>query len=135
MNYVPENFNTDIIYKPDSQLLKTELNTIGTLRLYSGFKEDFNLSENDKKWLESRIDQIASALFIDGKKVLIIAVGDYSGCPEKMIDSIQLNNIKITELKFCNSCTDSNRDDNFIRIFNDRMYSLMEIEPSNRKTD
>jgi len=134
LNYIPENLKTDSIHQLESPILKGSLNTIGNLKLYNGFREDFKLSENDKKWLENRIDQIATELFIDGKRILISAVGGYSGCPDKMIDTLRLNNIEITNLKFCHTCTDSYRDENFIRIFNDRMYSLMKIEPPNRKT-
>ncbi|WP_299436646.1 hypothetical protein, partial [uncultured Maribacter sp.] len=134
VNYIPENLKADSIHKLESPIIKGSLNTIGSLKLYNGFKKDFNLSENDNKWLENRIDQIATELFFDGKRILISAVGGYSGCPDKMIDTIRLNNIEIINLKFCHSCTDSYRDENFIRIFNKRMYSLMRIEPPNRKT-
>ena len=133
LNYIPENLKADTIHKLESPILKENLNTIGSLKLYNGFREDFNLSENDKKWFENRIDQLATELFTDRKRILISAVGGYSGCPDNMIDTIRLNNIKITNLKFCHSCTDS-RDENFIEKFNSKMYSLMEIEPPNGKT-
>ncbi len=134
MNYVPKNFKPDSIYQPESPLLKEELNTIVSLQIYNGYREDFKLSETDKKWLENRIDHIATALFLDGKKILINPVGGYSGCSNKMIDTLKLNNNKIILLKFCHTCTDAYRDRNFIQIFNNRMYSLMQIEPPNRKT-
>ncbi|MWW26807.1 hypothetical protein [Algibacter lectus] len=134
VTYIPENLKSDSIHQLESPLFKGSLNTIGSLKLYNGFRQDFNLSENDIKWLENRIGQMATELFIDGKRILISAVGGYSGCPEKMIDTIKLNNIKITNLKFCHSCTDSYRDENFIEKFNNKMYSLMGIEPPNRKT-
>ncbi len=134
INYIPENLKTDSIQKLESPLIKGSLNTIGSLKLYNGFKKDFKLSENDNKWLKNRIDQIATEIFLDGKRILISAVGGYSGCPDKMIDTIRLNNIEITNLRFCYSCTDSYRDENFINIFNNKMYSLMKIEPPNGKT-
>ncbi|MFB9053933.1 hypothetical protein ACFFVB_12675 [Formosa undariae] len=134
MNYIPKNLNFDSVYKPDSRLLKTDLNTIGSLKGYNSLKDDFQFSDKDIKWLEERIDQIATELFNDGKRILISGVGGYSGCPDKMIDTIKLNNIEITNLKFCHSCTDSYRDENFIKVFNDRMYSLLGIQPPNIKT-
>lgn len=134
MKYIPKNLKSNSIYKPESRLLKEGLNTIGSLKIYNGLREDFKLTENDKKWLESRIDHIATELYLEGKRILVSAVGGYSGCPDKMIDTIRLNNIQITNLKFCYTCTDSYRDKNFIEIFNNRMYSLMDIEPPNRKT-
>ena len=135
MNYIPKNLNSDSIYKPDSRLLKTDFNTIGSLKGYNLLKDNFQFSDKDRKWLEERIDQIATELFNDGKRILISAVGGYSGCPDKMIDIIKLNNIEITNLKFCHSCTDSYRDENFIKVFNNKMYSLMEIQPPNIKTE
>ncbi|MFD1615808.1 hypothetical protein [Gelatiniphilus marinus] len=135
LNYIPKNLQTDSIHKLESPILKGGLNTIGSLKLYNGFREDFKLSDNDKKWLENRIDQIATELFVDGKRILISAVGGYSGCPDTMIETFRLKNIEIINLKFCHTCTDSYRDENFIEIFNRKMYSLMKIEPSNGKTN
>lgn len=133
LNYIPENLKTDSIHLLESQLLKGSLNTIGSLKLYNGYREEFKLSENDKKWLENRIDQIATELFIEGKRILISAVGGYSGCPGKLIDTVILNNIKITNLKFCHSCTEFYRDENFIEKFNSKMCFLMGIVPPNEK--
>jgi len=134
INYVPKDLGFDSINKPDSQLLQTELNTIGSIQIYSAFRKDFKLTENDNQWLDNKIEKIATALFLDGKRILVSAVGGYSGCPDKMIDTLRLNNIEIINLKFCHTCTDGLRDEKFIRIFNDKMYSLMKIEPPNGKT-
>lgn len=134
INYVPKNLELDSINKPESRLLQVELNTITSLHIYSGLRDEFKLSEKDTKWLDDKIDRFATALFLEGKKILVSAVGGYSGCPDKMVDTLRLSNIEIVDLKFCHTCTDAIRDENFIRIFNDRMYSLMKIEPPNRKT-
>ena len=134
ISYVPKNFITDSLYRPESPLLRTGLNTIGKLKMYEHFKNEFKLTDTDKKWLEKRIDQIATALFLDGKRILISAVGGYSGCPKKMINTIRLNYIVITNLNFCNTCTDFDKDIKFIEIFNNRMYSLMGIQPPNYRT-
>lgn len=135
VNYVPQNLEPYSINKPESQLLQTELNTISSIQIYSGLRNDFKLNESDNQWLDNRINQIATALFLDGKRILVSAVGGYSGCPDKMIDTLRLNNIEIINLKFCHTCTDGFRDEKFIRIFNSKMYSLMKIEPPNRKTN
>ncbi len=134
LSYIPKNIKIDSINRPESRFLKGKINSIGSLKMYNNFRDGLKFSIEDKLWLENRIRQIATALFLDGKKILITAVGGYSGCPEKMIDTIKLNNIEITNLKFCHGCTDSYRDKNFINIFNSKMYSLMEIEPPNGKT-
>jgi len=134
LNYIPKNLKNDSIHKLESPILKGSLNTIGSLKLYYGLIDVFKLSENDKKWLENRINQIATELFADGKRILIRSVGGYAGCPDKMIDTIKLNNIEITDLKFCHSSMNLNRDKNFIDKFNGKMYSLMQIEPPNKKT-
>ena len=133
LNYIPKNLKTDSIHKLESPILKGSLNTIASLKLYNGFREEFKLPENDIKWLEKRIDQIASELFIDGKRILISADGGYGGCPKFMLDNIKLNNIEISNLHFCYTCTEP-RDYKFINIFNNRMYSLMNIEPPNART-
>lgn len=134
INYVPKNLEFDSIYKPESQLLQSKLNNIFSLQIYSGFRKDINLTESDNQWLDNKIEQIATALFLDGKRILVSVVGGYSGCPDKMIDTIQLNNIEIINLKFCHTCVDGSRDEKFIEIFNNKMYALMNIEPPNRKT-
>ena len=107
------------------------MNTINSIQIYSGFRKDFKLTETDNQWLDNRINEIVTELFRDGKE-FSSAVGGYSGCPDKMIDTLQLNNIEIINLKFCHR--DSYRDKKFIELFNSKMYSLMEIEPPNRKT-
>ncbi len=134
MNYVPKNFKSDTIYKPESPFIKVKLNTLGRLKTYSGFRSEFKLTEKDIKWLEMRIYQMSTALFLDGKRILISSDGGYSGCQEKSIDKLTLNGIQITNLKLCHTCTDGYKDKRFIKIFNDRMYELMKIEPPNRKT-
>jgi len=134
MEYVPKSFKLDTIYKPENKLLEISLNSIETLWLYYRSKKELNLSENDKNWLENRIVKFATALFNDGKRILTKAVGGGSGLPNKMLDTIQLNNIEITILKFGRNCIDSDFDTDFISVFNDKMYALMNIEPPNRKT-
>lgn len=134
LNYIPQNLKADSIHKLQSPILKGSLNTIGSLKLYYEFKEDLKLSDNDKKWLENRIEQIAKELFVDGKRILISIVGGFSGCPNKMFDTFRLKNIEIINLKFCHSCIGSGGDKDFIEIFNNKMYALMKIEPPNRKT-
>lgn len=134
MNYVPENFNPDTTYKPESQFLNADLNSINDLQLYYSLIMDLKLTEYDKKWLESRIDLIAMALFLDGKRILISSVGGYAGCPDEMIDTIKLNDIEITNLKLCHTCIDGYQVRKFISVFNNRMYSLMGIEPPDSKT-
>lgn len=132
---MPKNLEFDSINKPESQILQKELNTISSIQLFSRFREDFKLTENDNQWLDNTIEQIATALFLDGKRILVSAVGGYSGCPDKMIDTLCLNDIEIINLKFCHTCTEVSQDEKFIRIFNDKMYSLMKIEPPNGKTN
>jgi hypothetical protein len=134
LNYIPKNLKADTIHKLESPFFKGGLNTIGSIMLYNGIRKEFKFSENDNKWLDKRIDQIASELFGDGKKLLMSRVGGYSGCPDKMIDTFRLNNIDIIDLKFCHSCTDALRNKDFIEKFNRKMYSLLEIEPANGKT-
>ena len=126
MNYIPKNIEFDLDYEPESNLLQTELNTIGSLKLHYDFKDEFKLKDTDIKWIENRINQLAIALFLDEKRILINRVGGYSGCPDKMIESDNQNGIEITILKFCYSYTENTENGEiFIKIFNDRMKKLM----------
>ncbi|WP_159038588.1 hypothetical protein [Brumimicrobium mesophilum] len=134
VNYVPINLKPDSIHDLESKLPYSTLNSIGVIQAYSGYREELELSEHDRQWLDKRISQIATALYQEGKRILISPVGGYSGCPDEMIDTLYLNNIKIIDLKFCHTCTDASRISRFIKIFNDRMYTLMNIEPPDRKT-
>ena len=128
MSYIPKNKTFDSIYIPKSEFLKTELNTINNISLYSSFSDKIQLPESDKKWLRTRIRDLAKGLFLDDKKIIISRVGGYSGCPDKMIDTFKLKNTIITNLKFCYSCTGWSRDDYFIETFNSKMYGLMNIK-------
>lgn len=134
INYVPRNLKVDSIHKPESELLRTDLNTIKKVQFYSSYRKDFKLTESDIHWLDNKIQELATAFYLDDKRILISSVGGYSGCPNQMIDTLRLNNIGIVNLKFCQSCTDNFNHERFIRIFNDKMYSLMKIEPPNIKT-
>ncbi len=133
MNYTPEKFKSDSFYKSENHLWKADMHTFGALKTYYAFKNGIGVNNEDIEWLENRIKEFATALFLEEKMILIIAVGGYGGCPDKMIDTIRLKNKKITRLKFCHSCMDSYRDENFIEIFNTKMYALMKIEPPNAK--
>lgn len=123
MSYIPKKKSSDTIYIP-----KTELNTINNISLHSSFINKIKLPKSDVKWMKTRIEDLATGLFLDDKKIIISRTGGYSGCPDKMIDTFKLKNTIITNLKFCYSCTSWNRDDLFIETFNSKMYELMKIK-------
>lgn len=109
-----------------SKTLQDELNTIGSLLVYFDFKDAFISEEPTVDWLEKRIDQLATALFIDGKRILIKLVGGYAGCPEKMIEIENEDGIEISIVKFCYTCTENTENgERFKTIFNNRMKRLM----------
>ncbi len=136
-NYVPSSFVSEFLTIDSTsprRLVPFKLNSIARVRLIHSVKYMYQLSESELDSLDQRIFELASALFLDGKHILISPVGGYGGCPEKLIDTISLCGIQITNLKFCHSCTDAFKDENFIAIFNKTMYSLMNIAPPDAKT-
>ncbi|WP_046757578.1 hypothetical protein [Kordia jejudonensis] len=135
INYVPKNFQTDTIDKPENNRIETQLITIVNLKLYYVYKKRKNASTDEIQWLDERIEKLATGLFLDGKRILIGQYGGASGCPtDKLIDTIQLKNTTITNLNFCYTCTEPNIDDDFIEVFNTKMYHLMKITPPDGKT-
>ena len=124
MNYKPESLKSDTLIKPNSKLLKSDLYSIGGLKIHYDYKDVFKFDEYDIKWLENRIEQLAIALFLEKKHIYIEIVGGYSGCPDKMIEFDEKRNASI--LKFCYSCTDDTSNGNrFLSIFNHRMDKLI----------
>lgn len=122
MNHTPVHLKNNKKNRPNNHFLKAEnLNTIISLQLSYQYKDSFKFNETETLWLESRIDQLAVALFLDGKKVLLEKVGGYSGCPKKLI----IKNKEITILRLCHSCTDGHHLYKFVDIFNRRMNKLL----------
>ncbi len=137
INYVSRNWDFDSLSKPENELLQSldkNLNTIASTLIHSGLRSHFDLDNSGNKWLDKRIEQVAESLFLDGKRILVSRVGGYSGCPETLMDTFYLNNIEITNLMWCHSCVEFIQSDKFIAIFNDKMYSLMGINPPDRWT-
>lgn len=135
LNYVPKSFTTDTINRPERIPVKLELNTIASLKISYALKNYSTFHTNELQWFEQQIEKLATALFHDGKRILIGKIGGASGCTtDKLLDTIQLDTEKIIYIKFCRTCTDYYNDDDFIEIFNTKMYELMQIIPSNGKT-
>ncbi|UII19597.1 hypothetical protein [Fulvivirga ligni] len=136
LNYVPSHFDSIPTHPPENKLLKSVMgmNTLGAFLIYCSIKDDLKLSESDNKWLQGRIKLFASALYRDGKQILLKPTGGYAGCSEQRIDTLRLNNIEILNLYLCQTCIDYHRNDFFVNTFNLEMYSLMEISPPDYKT-
>lgn len=131
--YTPKSLMTDAIPDSEKRFTNKNLNSIGDFKylyILGGNKKN---TEEYHKWFNSKIELLATELFKEEKRILISKVGGYSGCPKKMID-ILLNHIRITNLKFCYTCTGFGTHKQFIKTFNDKMYSLMKIEPPNYRT-
>lgn len=135
VNYVPRTFQQDTLYKSKFKFLKNPLNSIVLLQFQYGLKKYIPYTEEDLKWLEQEIEKLTTALFHDGKRYLISQFGGASGFrADKLLDTFQLKNEKIIHLGFFHTCTDSDFDEDFIEIFNAKMYELMQITPPDWKT-
>lgn len=134
MNFAPINFQPDTCeFGKYLKYYRINLSTLVSLRYFYQLRRK-ELNDSYLKALENRIELFAHALYEDGKKILISSIGGYYGCTGNMLDTIQLNNIQIINLKFCHSCMDADKDTRFIKLFNDKMYSLMNIKPPNKLT-
>ncbi|WP_298420659.1 hypothetical protein [uncultured Kordia sp.] len=135
LNYIPKNLTIDTIYRPDHNFLKKTSNSIGGVSIYYNYKANQKLSDDDRQWLEQRIEKLATALFHDGVYILLGKTGGASGCPtNKLLDTIQLKIFTITKLKFCYTCTIPDNYEKLIEIFNAKMYDLMQLRPPDFKT-
>ncbi|AEE20234.1 hypothetical protein [Dokdonia sp. 4H-3-7-5] len=124
LNYTPKNFKIDLENKPSSEFLKTDLNSIWKLKFAYELKDKLN--DNEIKWLEDQINQLAVAYFLEKKPIIIESVGGYSGCPEQLVTSELKNETKVTILNFCSGgCIVNNKTEDFIRIFNNRTEKLL----------
>lgn len=126
MNYAPKQLKVVKKERPNHKFIQNQdLNTIVSLHLLYNYKDKFGLNETDSKWLEHRIDQLAVALYLDGKKILLKVVGGYQGCPKNMIEKKKIKNHHITVLKLCYGCTDRLYSSEFVSFFNSRMIKLI----------
>ena len=129
MNYIPKSI---VFETPPTKRLKgleTDFNNIITIGLYTYPLTQSKLTKDEQKWAFKRMQDLATGLFLDGKKVIITKFGAFSSCPDKMISSFKLKNLNITGLMFCHGCIDGYLYDYFIKIFNTKMYNLMGIKP------
>jgi hypothetical protein len=128
LNRTPKNFRIDEATKPKStyfELKELNLNSIGGLEILYGFQKELKINDEEIKWLEEQIDQIALAFYLEGKPILIRKVGGYEGCSDKNIYTERIKDRDVTILNFCFSCTDSRKLDGFIRVFNNRTNLLL----------
>lgn len=125
LNRIPKNFKVDEVSRPKNRFFDLNLNTIGGLEMIYGFKEELKLETTEIIWLNEQIDQIALAFYLEGNPILIRQVGGYEGCPDENVYSEIIKDRKVTILNFCFSCTDRRQLDDFIKIFNNRTFSLL----------
>lgn len=125
INYTPKNFSVDEISKPKDRFLELNLNSIGGLKMVYEFQNELKLDEEDIKWLNVQIDQIALSFYLEGNPILIRKTGGYSGCEGKMIGKEIINGKEVTILDFCFTCSGVGKLENFIKIFNHRTEKLL----------
>lgn len=126
LNYIPKSVEFDEF--SITKAISGKIQTIDEFMIFSYSREFIEFSEDKSKKLKAGIEKLAKSFYLDGKNVIISKTGGYSGCIDKLIDTIKLKNINIINLKFCNGCNNWNRDDYFIKTFNSKMYELMNIK-------
>ncbi len=124
LNYSPQNFQVDLENKPQSNFIENNLNSIWKLLTVYRLKEQLN--DNEIKWLEKQVNQIAVAFFLENRPILLQSDGGYSGCSEKLIETKLINGNKVTILKYCyGGCVGDQNVVTFIQIFNNRTEKLL----------
>ena len=130
MNHTPMNFSVDENSKPKNKFLEMKLNSIAGLSAIYGIQSQIKLNEEEIKWLNNQIDQIALAFYLEGNPILIRKTGGYGGCGDKMLEKEIINGKEITILNFCFSCSGAGKLEDFIKIFNNRTEKLLKIKTS-----
>ena len=125
LNKTPKGFGINEATKPKNRYFEINLNSIGGLETLYGFQKELKLNETEIKWLNEQIDQIALAFYLEGKPILIRAVGGVDGCPDENIYTEKIKGKNVTILNFCFTCTDSGKLDDFISVFNNRTNLLL----------
>ncbi|QOG04813.1 hypothetical protein [Flavobacterium sp. MDT1-60] len=125
LNKTPKGFRINEASKPKNRYFEFNMNSIGGLETIYGFQKELKLNAIEINWLNEQIDQIALAFYLEGKPILIRAVGGYDGCPDENIYTEKIKASNVTILNFCFTCTDSRKLDDFISVFNNRTNSLL----------
>ncbi|WP_162820004.1 hypothetical protein [Kordia sp. SMS9] len=129
LNYIPKSLEKDTIYNPEIRISEVAFNTIITTRLHYRLKHFAKFTPKEIAWMDEKVEKLAIALHAEGKYILMGQSGGYKGCSgENSMETIHLNTIKITYLNFCHGCTDGHYDEDFIEIFNTKMYQLLQIK-------
>ncbi|KAB1154259.1 hypothetical protein F7018_14915 [Tenacibaculum aiptasiae] len=132
VNHTPKYLKNTSSYKLDNNdLEKDQFQSINGLRFLSYDRETF--SENEKKWLKTRIEDLATALFLDNRKILLSQINGLFSDPT-LIENIYLNRQNIINIKLLHTCTDAYLDEYLLKTFNTKMYSLMKVQPPDGDT-
>ena len=127
-NHTPKNFVIDEVSKTQSDFLGLKLNSISGLKFAYKYQDELKLQEQEIKWLNSQINEMALAFYLEGNPILIRKTGGYSGCEEINVNEAIINEKRVTILNFCFTCKGAGQLEEFINIFNYRTKKLLKIE-------
>lgn len=128
-NYVPKNYHTTLDDSFKQRFKTWDLSSIATLRTLYVNQEQWSFTSLQIEQLEKEINQLAVALYLEGKPVLIKKVGGYEGCPDEMVYSEKINGTKATIINFCFTCSGGEEyESKFIDIVNYRTRKLLKTE-------
>jgi hypothetical protein len=131
INHTPKSLEKDTIYNPEIRISQEPFNSIASAMLNYRLKHFVEFTDKEMAWMEEKISTLAIALHAEGNYILI-----YQGCVKgSQIKETFLNTIQITNLYFCRIGHDRHYDEDFIEIFNARMYQLLRIKPPDDTTN
>jgi hypothetical protein len=135
VNQTPKYFEKDTTFQPTSPSLQIDLTYMSSLYAVYTNRELFNYTEEEKVWLEKRIEDLAIAYFKDEKRILLGSEGGAAGCSGKLIDTFLFYDVEIVEVIFCHTCIENSKYFDFFNIFNTKMYELMHLEAPDYRTN
>ncbi len=130
ITYTPKGFHLNSVHIHGQTFKTNNLSYLNSLA-YFNHKNISNKKQSEQ--LFNQIDQMAVGFFSDGKKVLFEPLNGMAS-NGTLSETIFLNDIKIIKLKLLHTCTDADRNNDFIRVFNNRMYALLKIKPPDNFT-
>ncbi|KOS06911.1 hypothetical protein AM493_13380 [Flavobacterium akiainvivens] len=125
ISYTPKAY-CDTLNKPSALKDIKNLGTIFYLSTAYGYAKNLGFTQDDIKWLEGQVNQLALAFYLEGKPVMLREVGGYDGCPDIWFYPELQNGKEVTIITLCYSCTEAKTEHrDFIKIFNRRTTLLL----------
>lgn len=128
MNYTPLQYKSSLGEDLNGRFNSMNISCLSMLKMLYGYHNVWQFTDEELKQLEGEINHFITALYLEGKPVIIKKVGGYDGCPDEMVYRDNFNNAEVTVLNFCYTCNGGSQAENkFISIVNSRTEELLGI--------